>query len=249
MSSSSTAKGDAIFSNCGSFHSHRGHLSHDQIIGGEEGMRLRTSLGTELMVFRPTLADYLLEMPRQTQIIYPKDLGYILVAGDIYPGARVLEAGIGSGALTLALLRAVGEDGQVISYEVREDVAEQAIRNIESFLGYRPSNLTLRFKDIYGGIEEEELDRVILDVPEPWQAVASAGEALRPGGLFLSYLPTVLQIHELVQSLKESRRFDLIEVAEILVRPWHVEKRSVRPEHRMVAHTGFITTTRRCAKL
>ena len=228
------------------FHTHWGMLPHASIIGAEEGSRLRTSLGRDFLVLRPTLAEYILETPRISQIIYPKDLGTILLEADIFPGATVLEAGIGSGALTMTLLRAVGERGHVISYEIREDLLRGALKNITPMFPERP-NHTVKLCDLYQGIEEEGLDRVLLDVAEPWQAVGHAAQALAPGGILLCFLPTVLQIHQLVEAIQAEPRFDLAHTLEVWQRPWHVTRQSVRPEHRMVAHTGFIITARRCA--
>jgi len=185
-------------------------------------------------------------MERVTQVIYPKDIGVITMLADIFPGARVVEAGFGSGALTLALLRAVGGLGSVTSYEVREGQATKALSNIGPLL---PENHRLKIKEanIYQGIEEREVDRLVLDVPEPWQVVSSAADALVPGGILLSFLPTVLQIHRLVNALNDELCYQLIETVEVILRPWHVTQRSVRPTHRMVGHTGFITTARKCS--
>ena len=230
------------------FHSHMGTLPHSSIIGQEEGSWVYTSHGLRFLTLRPTLAEYLQEIPRSTQIVYPKDVGAILVLGDIFPGATVVEAGLGSGALTVALLRAVGASGRVIAYEIKEELVERTLVNIRAY-GPNCSNLTVKIGDIYQGIEEREVDRIVLDLPEPWQAVSHAAEALRPGGVLLSFLPTTLQIHRLVEALEADTRFQLIDTVEVLVRPWHVSQRSVRPAHRMVAHTGFITTARRCAPL
>lgn len=226
---------------------HVGHIEHDRLIGQPEGAVHTTPQGRSVLVLRQTLADFVQSMSRTSQIVYPKDLGAILVDADIYPGARVFEAGVGSGSLTLALLRGVGPTGAVVSYEVREDMLRQARENIRDFLGALPDNLALRQRDAYEGIEETELDRVVLDLPEPWLAVPHAAAALRPGGILLCYLPTVLQVHQLVQAIMDSGQFHLTETHEVLVRPWHVGSRSVRPDHRMVAHTGFITTARRGA--
>ena len=184
-------------------------------------------------------------MPRGAQIIYPKDIAVILLWADIYPGAAVLEAGIGSGALTMGLLRAVGETGRVISYEIREDFLQRAEKNIGLYFGKLPPNLLTRLQDIYEGIEERGQDRIVLDLPEPWRLVGSAGDALRPGGILLSYLPTILQSSQLTEALHRDGRFSQIETIETLLRSWHIEGMSVRPDHRMVAHTGFITTARR----
>ena len=231
-----------------SFQSHIGVLPHTEIIGREEGCRVVASGGQRLLVLKPTMADFILEMPRIAQVIYPKDIGAILTYGDIFPGAHVLEAGMGSGALTIALLRAVGEKGHVVSYDIRPDMMERAKRNIHSLLS-PCDNLSLKLGDVYEGFEERNLDRLVLDLPEPWQVVPLAAEALVPGGLFLSYLPTILQVHQLSMALREHPSFDLIETLEVLVRPWSVTARSVRPVHRMVAHTGFITTARNCSDM
>ena len=228
------------------FHTHVGTLPHKEIIGEDQGTWFRTSLGQSLLAIKPTLSDYVLKMPRGSQVIYPKDLGNILVLADIFPGATVVEAGLGSGALTAALLRAVGDKGRVITYEVREDMVEGAMKNVASLVP-DTSRHHLKLGDIYEGIQETEVDRIVLDVPEPWHVVPWAGQALSMGGIFLSFLPTVLQIHQLVEALTSDTRFQLIETVEILLRPWSVTHRSVRPAHRMVAHTGFITTARRCA--
>ena len=221
-----------------------GKLSHDELIGSEEGRTVATTRGERFLMVRPTLADYVLEMPRGAQIIYPKDLSVILLAADIFPGAAVLEAGTGSGALTMVLLRAVGPTGTVYSYEVREDFARRAAQNIERYLGPQDS-LVVRDQDIYEGIVDGPLDRLVLDVPEPWRVVPHAIAALRPGGILLSYLPTVPQTVQLVEAIRRSGGFALIETTETLVRPWNIDGQSVRPSHRMVAHTAFLTTARR----
>ncbi|MDQ7842897.1 MAG: tRNA (adenine-N1)-methyltransferase [Armatimonadota bacterium] len=221
-----------------------GRLPHDDLIGTTEGRYVVSTRGERFLLVRPTLADFVLEMPRGAQVIYPKDLSVILLAADIYPGATVLEAGTGSGALTMALLRAVGADGRVYSYEVREEFARTARRNIEQYLGPAPQ-LVMRTQDIYEGIVDRPLDRIVLDVPEPWRAVPHAAGALREGGIFLSYLPTVPQVMELVRTLRAARVFALIETTETLLRPWNIDGASVRPAHRMVGHTAFITTARR----
>ena len=228
------------------FHTHVGTLPHKEIIGQEQGGWVHTSRGQSLLAIKPTLGDYVLAMPRGSQVIYPKDLGNILMLADIFPGATVVEAGLGSGALTSVLLRAVGETGRVITYEVRDDMVAKAMRNI-SVLASNPCRHTLNMGDIYKGIHEQDVDRVVLDVPEPWHVVSQAAKVLTMGGIFLSFLPTVLQVHQLVQALTSDSRFQLIETVEVLLRPWSVTQRSVRPAHRMVAHTGFITTARRCA--
>ena len=227
------------------FHSHLGRLDHDGVIGHSVGGWYRTDRGHTLLAVRPTLGDFVRQMPRGPQIIYPKDLGNIVAFADIFPGATVIESGLGSGALTTALLRAVGEKGRVITYEIEESVVPRALANINRVMP-SPSNLTVTLGDIYQGIEERQVDRVVLDVPEPWQAVAGAAEALVMGGILISFLPTILQVHQLVGQLHEDGRFQMVETVETLLRPWHVTERSVRPAHRMVAHSGFLTTAVRC---
>lgn len=227
------------------FHSHLGRLQHCQLIDHSVGGWYRTDKGHILLAVRPTLGDYVREMPRGPQIIYPKDLGNIINFADIFPGATVVEGGLGSGALTSALLRAVGTEGKVINYEIDESVLPKAMRNIEKVNGAAP-NLEVKISDIYQGISEREVDRVVLDVPEPWQAVAGVGDALIMGGILLSFLPTILQVHRLVAALEADGRFQMVESLETLLRTWHVTERSVRPSHRMVAHSGFLTTAVRC---
>ncbi len=219
-------------------------LAHDDLIGQPEGISVRTSRGTHFIALRPTLAEYVLKMPRGAQVIYPKDLGVILLWADIYPGAKVLEAGIGSGALTMALLRSVGEKGTVISYEIREDFAKRAQENIAQYLG-PVSNLVVRLKNIYEGIEDGPVDRLVLDLPEPWQVVPHAVTALRPGGIFLCLLPTVPQVEKVVAALRADPAFGFLETFETLLRTWNIDGRSVRPDHRMVAHSAFLTVARK----
>jgi tRNA (adenine57-N1/adenine58-N1)-methyltransferase len=228
------------------FDSHIGAIQHDDVIGLPEGSWITTARGHILLAVKPSMVDFVLNMPRIATVVYPKDLGAILVYGDIFPGARVLEAGAGSGALTTALLRAVGSSGSVVSYDVRQDMIDRATENVSAIVSDH-SNLSIKLGDVYEGIEERELDRIVLDLPEPWQVVPHASTSLVPGGIFLSFLPTVLQVHELSQALRTQKTFEMIETMEIMMRPWSVANRSVRPEHRMVAHTGFITTARKCA--
>lgn len=222
-----------------------GVVRHEAVVGLPEGGAVTTSTGGVLRVLRPTLEDYILLMPRRTQVIYPKDLGQIVVRSNLGPGDRVLEAGVGSGATTLALLRAVGPSGRVISYERRPEFARLARENVERFFGGRPAWWRLEIRDVYAGIEERDLDAVVLDVPEPVHCVEAAARALRPGGVLLCWLPTTNQVQQLVTSLRRHPAWDLIETIELLLRPWHVTAASVRPEHRMVAHTGFLITARR----
>ena len=232
----------------GEFHSHAGILSHDDMIGKPEGSEFRTEQrGGVYMALRPTLGDYILTMKRGPTPIYPKDIGAILTYADVRPGNRVVEAGIGSGALTIALLQAVGKSGSVHSYESREDFAQLAQRNVTAFLPSELSDrLTVHPGDVYeDGIQESGVDRVVLDLPEPWRVIPHAREAMRPGGIFLAYVPTTLQLHRLWQELDADPAFDLIDQFEIALRQWDAGPQTLRPAHRMVAHTGFITTSRR----
>ncbi|MSQ06228.1 MAG: tRNA (adenine-N1)-methyltransferase [Dehalococcoidia bacterium] len=227
------------------FHSHLGRLPHALIIGHSVGGWYRTDRGHVVLAVRPTLGDFVREMPRGPQIIYPKDLGNIVSLADIFPGAIVVEGGLGSGSLTAALLRAVGPAGRVITYEVDEEVLPRALRNIQKVVP-DISNHSVVVGDIYQGIAQRQVDRIVLDVPEPWQVVQHAGDALVMGGILLSFLPTILQVHHLVLELQKDTRFQLIETVETLLRSWQVTERSVRPAHRMVAHSGFLTTAVRC---
>jgi tRNA (adenine57-N1/adenine58-N1)-methyltransferase len=226
----------------GEFHTHAGVTPHAAILGQLEGITLRSTAGARYLVLRPTLSDFVLSMPRGAQVIYPKDLGPLLLLADVFPGARILEAGVGSGALSMTLLRA-GAD--VVGYELREDFANKARKNVASFVGERcPYRVELR--DVYEGIDETGLDRVMLDLPEPWRVVKHAATALRPGGILVSYLPTIGQVVQLRDAL-DAGPFVLAETIEVLQRSWHVEGQSVRPDHRMIAHTGFLTAARRSA--
>jgi tRNA (adenine57-N1/adenine58-N1)-methyltransferase catalytic subunit len=226
----------------GTFHSHAGVVAHSAIIGRDEGVTVRTSLGTKLVAVRPTLAEYVLKMPRGAQVIYPKDLGPILVHADLFPGARVFESGVGSGGLTMTVLRAIGPAGHVTGYEIRGDFAERARRNIEGLLGPELA-LDIEVRDAYDGIDAGDLDRMLLDLPEPWRVVKHAEASLRPGGILLSYLPTIGQVSRLREELASSA-FGMIDTLEVLERHWHIDGQSVRPDHRMVAHTGFLTHAR-----
>ena len=223
------------------FHTHAGFVPHDEVIGQSEGATLRSTRGGTYTVFRPTLSDFVIEMPRGAQVIYPKDLGPMLMLADIFPGARVLESGIGSGALSMTMLRA----GAVIhGYEMRDDFARRAQRNVADFLGDEAmSRYHVELRDCYEGTELRDLDRVVLDLPEPWRVVPHAAKALRPGGIIVAYTPSILQAVQTRQIL-EAYGFDLAGTVEVLNRTWHIEGASVRPDHRMVAHTGFLTHAR-----
>lgn len=223
----------------GEFHTHAGVTPHDAMIGLAEGATVRSNTGARYLVLRPTLAEFVLTMPRGAQVVYPKDLGPLLIMVDVFAGARVLEAGVGSGALSLALLRA---GATVIGYEVRADFAAVALGNVERFLGPTPA-YAVHDRDVYEGIDEPDLDRVMLDLPEPWRVLKHAERALRPGGILCAYLPTIGQVAELHQGL-EASAFGMAKTVEVLERSWHVKGQSVRPDHRMVAHTGFLTSAR-----
>lgn len=222
-------------------------IAHDTLIGRPDGSIVTLSGGKKMVALRPTFGDYVLKMPRGAQVLYPKDLAIIPMWADIYPGARVFEAGTGSGALTMALLRAVGQGGLVVTYEVREDFAQTAKRNIACFLN--PTNLICFKKNAYEGIDmlddQVPFDRVVLDLPEPWQVVPHAAKTLRPGGIYLSFVPTIPQVMHTVEALERMAVFGMIETFETLLRTWSVQGRSVRPDHRMVAHSGFITVARK----
>jgi tRNA (adenine57-N1/adenine58-N1)-methyltransferase len=227
------------------FHSHHGTLDHDAIIGKQEGSEVSSSMGRRMRVLRPTLAEFVLKMPRGAQVIYPKDLGPILIEADIFPGARVLEAGTGSGSLTLALLRAVGPKGTVHTFDVREDFHTKALKNIERYVGGDPNYGTLdaRLGDLYEDDIEVEVDRVVFDLTEPWRALPNVARCLRSGGLLCSYVPTVPQVQNLVGAL--GRGWAMVRSFETIQRGWTVDGLSVRPDHRMVAHTGFLIVARR----
>ena len=227
----------------GRFVFHRGSLAHDELIGAEEGTSVRSSTRTQLIALRPRLLDFALEMPRQTAIVYPKDVATLLLWGDVFPGATVLEAGLGSGGLTLALLRAVGEHGRVVCYEARPEFVERALQNIRRF-GGEPRNLLIREHDVYEGIVDCPLDRIFLDLPEPWRVVGHALAALRPGGVLAAYTPSIVQAQQTVQVLEQTGRFRQVETLETLVRPWHIQGSAVRPVQQMVGHTAFLTFAR-----
>ncbi|MBF6354076.1 tRNA (adenine-N1)-methyltransferase [Nocardia higoensis] len=229
------------------FHTHRGAISHDDLIGTDEGSVVNSTNGTPYLALRPLLVDYVLSMPRGAAVIYPKDAAQIVHEGDIFPGARVLEAGAGSGALTCSLLRAVGPQGQVISHEIREDHAEHAVRNVERFFGERPSNWSLTIGDV-ADYDGEPVDRVVLDMLAPWDALPTVSKALIPGGVLIVYVATVTQLSKVVEALREQECWTEPRSWESMVRPWHVVGLAVRPEHRMQAHTAFLVSARRLAE-
>jgi tRNA (adenine57-N1/adenine58-N1)-methyltransferase catalytic subunit len=225
----------------GEFHTHTGVVPHTMLLGEDEGVTVRSTTGARYTAMRPSLSDFVLRMPRGAQVIYPKDLGPILLQADIHPGVRVLEAGVGSGALSMTMLRG---GAQIVGYELREDFAARARANVERFLGPEASSrYRVEVRDVYEGIDERDLDRIVLDLPEPWQVVKHAERALRPGGTLLAYTPSIVQASQLREALPASG-FQLAQTSEVLLRTWHVEGQAVRPDHRMVAHTGFLTTAR-----
>ncbi|SDD26895.1 tRNA (adenine-58-N(1)-) methyltransferase [Geodermatophilus telluris] len=231
------------------FHTHRGAIAHDDLIGAPEGSVVHSTANTGYLAFRPLLADFVLSMPRGAQVIYPKDAAQIVGNGDIGPGMRVLEAGAGSGALTCSLLRAVGEHGRVTSYERREDFADVARGNVAAFFGGGvPATWDLRLGDLADHPAEEVVDRVVLDMLEPWAVLPTVAAALRPGGVLVGYVATVTQLSTYVEALRAQGCWTEPYAWESLVRPWHAVGLAVRPEHRMVAHTAFLVTARRLAE-
>ncbi|MCL1925716.1 MAG: tRNA (adenine-N1)-methyltransferase [Syntrophorhabdaceae bacterium] len=226
------------------FGTHKGNLLHDDLIGKEDGCRAWTAMGDEYRAFRPTYIQFIMNQKRHAQIIYPKDTAAILMWADIFPGATVIEAGIGWGALTIKLLEAVGPTGRVISYEIREDFAQSGAKTARRYLGETP-NHEVKVRDVYQGIEERGVDRIVFDLPEPWQAVSHAREALLPGGILLSYLPSTIQVKQLCDRLADEGGFSDPETFEVIQRPWHVKGMSVRPVQWMFSHSAFLVTARK----
>lgn len=233
----------------GEYHSHKGVLKHEDLVGKTEGTVVSNTHGVEYLAFRPLLGDFAMSMPRGAAIVYPKDAAQIVTFGDIFPGAVVVEAGVGSGALTLSLLRAVGESGSVTSFERRPEFADIAGANITSFFGSDPANHRIVIGDLVDSLPAEfgagEVDRVVLDMLAPWECIDVVGTALVAGGVVVCYVATVTQMSRTVEALRHHGGFTNIEHFETLVRGWHVDGLAVRPDHRMVAHTGFLITARR----
>ena len=229
------------------FHTHRGAIAHDDLIGAPEGSVVVSTSGTGYLALRPLLIDYVLSMPRGAAVIYPKDSAQIISQGDIHPGARVLEAGAGSGALTCSLLRAVGPEGRVISYERRQDHLDHARRNVGLFFAGIPENWDLRLADVAEHPAAEVVDRVILDMLAPWDVLAAISAALRPGGVLVGYVATTTQLSRLVEALRAAGGYTEPHAWECMVRNWHVLGLAVRPDHRMQGHTAFLVTARRLA--
>ena len=229
------------------WHTHKGWIIHDDLIGLPEGSVVSTSAGLKFTAFIPLLTDYVLSMPRGATIVYPKDAALIVGFADIFPGARVLEAGVGSGALTLSLLRAVGPSGSVHSVERREEFAANATSNIENYFGGRPANWSLAIGSVQEQEFDHQFDRVILDMLAPWECVEMAAKVLRPGGVFMAYVATTTQLSATAEALKEDGHFTEPESFESMVRGWHHEGLAVRPQQRMIGHTGFLIFSRRMA--
>jgi tRNA (adenine57-N1/adenine58-N1)-methyltransferase len=230
-----------------SFHSHKGWVEHDEIIGRPEGIVVRSSGGIDYLAFRPLLLDFAVRMPRGAAVVYPKDAAQIVTMADIFPGARVVEAGVGSGALTCWLLRAIGEHGTLSSYERRADFADVARRNVETFFGGERPNWRLTVGDLQDSLTETDVDRVVLDMLAPWECLDAVAKALVPGGLVCVYVATTTQMSRVVEGMREHGSFAEPYAFETLLRSWHVEGLAVRPDHRMVGHTGFLVTARRMA--
>ena len=232
----------------GQFHSHKGIINHDDIVGMDEGSVIESTLGSSFLLFRHLMVDHVLSMPRGAAVIYPKDAAQILVEGDIFMGARVLEAGAGSGALSMSLLRAVGPEGHVYSYEIRDDHLEYAVDNVEEYFGARPEWWSPRLGDL-GDVTAEDLggpvDRIILDMLEPWENLETVRDLLIPGGVFMTYVATVPQLMKVMEGIRETKAFTEPKAWESLVREWKVEGLATRPEHRMNAHTAFLISARR----
>jgi tRNA (adenine57-N1/adenine58-N1)-methyltransferase len=230
------------------FHTHRGALAHDEVIGLHEGSVVKSANGDAFLVLRPLLVDYVMSMPRGAQVIYPKDAAQIVHEGDIFPGARVLEAGAGSGALTCSLLRAVGPDGEVISYEVRADHAEHAERNVATFFGQDPDNWRLIISDVVDSdLADASVDRAVLDMLAPWDVLDAVARMLVPGGVLIIYVATVTQLSTTVEALRERQCWTEPRSWETLQRGWNVVGLAVRPEHTMRGHTAFLISARRLA--
>ncbi|MCT1864080.1 MULTISPECIES: tRNA (adenine-N1)-methyltransferase [Dietzia] len=233
------------------FFTHHGAVRHDDLIGAPEGSIITSTKDAQYLALRPLLTDYVLSMPRGAQVIYPKDAAQIVHEGDVFPGARVLEAGAGSGALTCSLLRAVGPEGRVFSYEIREDHAEHAERNVRTFYGEHPGNWDLRVADLAETSVEAlggQVDRVVLDMLAPWECLPTVSEVLVPGGVLVAYVATTTQLSDVVEALRRQQCWTEPRAWESINRGWHVVGLAVRPEHRMQGHTAFLVTARRLAE-
>ncbi len=229
------------------FHTHKGSIAHDDLLGRPEGVVVTSTGGVAYLALRPLLSDFVLSMPRGAAVIYPKDAAQIIGMADIFPGARVLEAGVGSGALTCSLLRAVGSAGRVHSYERRQDFADVARTNVGTFFGAEPSSWTLVVGDLVESLTDDPVDRVVLDMLAPWECIEAVAGVLQPGGVVCCYVATTTQLSATVERLREHGGFTEPASSETMLRTWHVEGLAVRPDHRMIGHTGFLVTSRRLA--
>ena len=229
------------------WHTHKGWIVHNDLIGLPEGSVVSTSAGLQFTAFKPLLGDFVLSMPRGATIVYPKDAAMIIGVADIFPGARVIEAGVGSGALSISLLRAIGPEGKLLSFERREDFAEIARENVSTYFGSLPRNWNLNIGSVQDSSVEEKFDRVVLDMLAPWECIAYAADVLRPGGVFLAYVATTTQLSATAEAIKEDGRFTEPLSSETIVRDWHHEGLAVRPMQRMIGHTGFLIISRRMA--
>jgi tRNA (adenine57-N1/adenine58-N1)-methyltransferase catalytic subunit len=235
----------------GEFHTHQGVIAHDDIIGSPDASVITSSNEIEYLVLRPLLSDFVMSMPRGAAIIYPKDAAQIIAVGDIFPGSTIVEAGVGSGALSLWLLRAIGTDGALFSFERRQEFAEIARANVAGFLGADPSNWSITvgdLKDTLASVAPDgSVDRVVLDMLAPWECIDAVAIALKPGGVIICYVATVTQLSRLAEAIRSNQQFTAPESTETIIRGWHVEGLAVRPDHRMIGHTGFLLTARRLA--
>ena len=229
------------------WHTHKGWIVHNDLIGLPEGSVVSTSAGLKFTAFKPLLGDFVLSMPRGATIVYPKDAAMIVGVADVFPGAKVIEAGVGSGALSISLLRAIGSQGELSSFERREDFADIARENVSTYFGELPSQWKLTVGSVQESATDKKYDRVILDMLAPWECVAFASEVLRPGGVFLAYVATTTQLSATAEALKEDGRFTEPLSSETIVRDWHHEGLAVRPMQRMIGHTGFLIASRRMA--
>src|SRR5689334_7299950 len=229
------------------FHTHRGRLAHDDLIGAPDGSVVRNTAGIEYLALRPLLSDYVMSMPRGAAVVYPKDAGQIVAMADVFPGARVVEAGVGSGALTMSLLRAVGDEGLVHSYERRADFADIARVNVETFFGAPHPAWQITVGDLADSLQERDVDRVVLDMLAPWECLDAVASALVPAGVLICYVATATQLSRVAEAVRDDGRYTEPAAWESMVRGWHLEGLAVRPQHRMVGHTGFLVTTRRLA--
>ncbi|MFM2180494.1 MAG: hypothetical protein RL192_656 [Actinomycetota bacterium] len=229
------------------WHTHKGWIVHDDLIGLPEGSVVSTSAGLQFTAFKPLLGDFVLSMPRGATIVYPKDAAMIIGVADVFPGAKVIEAGVGSAALSISLLRAIGPTGELTSFERREDFADIARENVRTYFGTVPTNWNLNIGSVQDSSIDKKYDRVILDMLAPWECISFAAEVLRPGGVFLAYVATTTQLSMTAEAIKEDGHFTEPLSSETIVRDWHHEGLAVRPMQRMIGHTGFLIVTRRMA--